>query len=82
MTSYLNINDNWAALAAAREARQALSDATEATRAGLIGDARVAVAVAGRHLASMEALLAEQQEHQHRLAASGQDGADVSIKER
>lgn len=59
MPSYLNIPGNWAALAAARDAGQAIDDAAELTRAGQLTDALVAVSQASRHLASMEALLAE-----------------------
>lgn len=62
MTTYLNIPDDWAALAAARNARTAASEAMELTRAGRLADALVAASEGRRHLASMEALLGEAME--------------------
>ena len=59
MTSYLNIPDNWAALAAGRDAKMAADEAMALTRAGRLADALEAASKGRRQLASMEALLGE-----------------------
>jgi hypothetical protein len=59
VTSYLNIPDNWAALAAARDAQAAADEAARLTRDGRLADALEAVSKGRHHLASMEALLNE-----------------------